>query len=386
MRSSLVAGAALAAGLGVLAGCSALPATGPSTEQIDPPSSSANATVDYVLVNLDQQSVDVLTQYRVTAFAKRFAAPRPAPNQIVGIGDVLSITIFEAGQGGLFSSDYGARVTLTQRVDSDGTITVPYAGRVKAGGEAPSAVERRIVSALEGRAIQPQALVQITETVQRSYVVNGDVGAPGRKPITAAGDRILDAVAGAGGAKQPTYETRITLQRGGHQASAIMKDMIDNPDENVFVLPGDRLFVTRDPEIFLAFGAVSRPGPIEFGNEKLSMLDAVGKSGGLIDNRSDPGAFFLFRYEPESAVKQMKPDYDGRYGAKVPVVYRINLRDPRAYFYARNFTIRDRDVLYVANSALSELQKFLTILGAARQVVQSAQSVDSLVTSVGGGR
>lgn len=383
MRSRFLVGAAVLAGVGLLAGCSALPATGPTTEQIDPPSTSANATPNYVLINLEQTSVDILSQYRVTAFSKRFAAPRPAPNQIVGIGDVLSITVFEAGQGGLFSSDYGARVTLTQRVDSDGSITVPYAGRVKAGGESPSTVERRIVAALEGRAIQPQALVQITETVERSYVVNGEVGSPGRKPITQAGDRVLDAIANAGGARSATYETRVTLQRGSSQGSAIMKDMIDNPPENVFVQPGDRIYVTRDPEIFMAFGAVSKPGPIEFGNEKLSMLEAVGKSGGLIDTRSDPGAFFLFRYEPESAVKQMKPDYDGRYGAKVPVVYRVNLRDPRAYFYAKNFVVRDRDVLYVANSALSELQKFLTILGAARQVVQSAQSVDSLVSRVG---
>lgn len=384
MRSSFAAGVALAAGVGLLAGCSALPATGPSTDQIDPPSSSKNATPNYVLVNLEQQAVDILSQYRVTAFAQRFAAPRPAPNQIVGVGDVLSITIFEAGQGGLFSSDYGARVTLTQRVDSDGSITVPYAGRVKAGGEAPSSVERRIVAALEGRAIQPQALVQITETVQRSYVVNGDVGSPGRKPITAAGDRILDAIANAGGARQATYETRITLQRGSNQASAIMKDMIDNPGENVYVLPGDRLFVTRDPEIFLAFGAVSRPGPVDFGNEKLSLLEAVGKSGGLVDSRSDPGAFFVFRYEPESAVKQMKPDYDGRYGPKVPVVYRVNLRDPRAYFYAKNFTIRDRDVLYVANAAATELQKFLGIIGSVRGVVSTATSIESSVQRVGG--
>lgn len=378
MRSSLVAGAALVVALGVLAGCSALPATGPSTSQIDPPSTDKNATVDYVLVNMDQRTVDILSQYRVTAFSKRFAAPRPAPNQIVGVGDVLSITIFEAGQGGLFSSEYGARVTLAQRVDSDGSITVPYAGRVKAGGESPSAVERRIVAALEGRAIQPQALVQITETVQRSYVVNGDVGAPGRKPITAAGDRLLDAIANAGGAKQATYETRITLQRGSHQASAIMKDMIDNPAENVYVQPGDRLYITRDPEIFMAFGAVPRPGPIDFGNEKLSMLEAVGKAGGLIDTRSDPGAFFVFRYEPGSAVRQMKPDYDGRYGDKVPVVYRVNLRDPRAYFYAKNFTIRDRDVLYVANSPATELQKFLTIIGSIRGLASTATTFDNL--------
>jgi polysaccharide biosynthesis/export protein len=378
MRSRDVLGLAVAAVMaGVLAGCETLPATGPSTNQIVQPSGGP-ALQNYVLVNLDQRAVDILSQYRVTAFAQRFAAPAPAPNQIVGVGDVLTVTLFEAGQGGLFSSEYGARVTLQQRVDSDGSITVPYAGRVRAGGESPQAVERAIVAALEGRAIQPQALVQITETVQRSYVVNGEVNAPGRKPITAAGDRILDAIAGAGGARTQTFETRVTLQRVSKQGSAIMKDMIDNPPENVFVQPGDRIYVTKDPEIFLAFGAVPQPGPIEFGLEKLTLLEAVGKAGGLIDTRSDPGAFFVFRYEPESAVKQMKPDYAGQFGAKVPVVYRVNLRDPQAYFYAKGFTIRDRDVLYVANSAATELQKFLQIIGTVRNVASTVTDVASV--------
>lgn len=376
MRSSTVSGLALiVAAAGLLTGCSTLPATGPSTQDIV---SEQRAIKDFVLVNLDQRVVDIVSQYRVTAFSTRFAAPAPAPSQIVGVGDTLAITVFEAGQGGLFSSDYGSRVSMTQRVDSDGSITVPYAGRVSAGGKSPQAVEKAIVSALEGRAIQPQALVTIQETVQRSYVVNGEVGSSGRKPVTAAGDRILDAIANAGGARQATYETRITLQRGSKQGSAIMKDMIDNPAENVFVQPGDRIYVTKDPEIFLAFGAVPQPGPINFGLEKLTLLEAVGKAGGLLDNRSDPGAFFVFRYEPESAVRQMKPDYKGTFGGKVPVVYRVNLRDPGAYFYAKGFTIRDRDVLYVANAAATELRKFLEILGSIRNVARTAEDVANL--------
>lgn len=379
MRSTLLSGAAaLAAAAGLLSGCSTLPATGPSTEQIDPPSVSNAAIRDYVLVDLNQRVVDIVSQYRVAPFAKRFAAARPAPGQIVGVGDVLAIQLFEAGQGGLFSSDLGARVSLTQRVDSDGSITVPYAGRIVAAGLGPQAVEKKIVTALEGRAIQPQALVQITETVSRSYVVSGEVGSPGRQPVTAAGDRVLDAIAVAGGSKGEPFRTRVTLVRGSAQASAIMKDLITNPADNVYVQPGDRIYLTKDPQLFLAFGAVPSPGPIEFDLEKISLLEAVGKAGGLLDQRSDPGALFLFRYEPASAVRQMQPGYDGRFGDRVPVVYRVNLRDPGAYFYAKAMEVRDKDVLYVANAKLSELQKFLQILASARNVASTAQTVETL--------
>ncbi|MFD1333617.1 polysaccharide biosynthesis/export family protein [Methylopila musalis] len=379
MRSSKVTGAAaIAVATALMSGCSTLPAAGPTTEQIDPPSVSNTAIKDYLLVDLNQRVVDVLSQYRAAPFSRRFSAPQPAPGQIVGVGDVLSVQLFEAGQGGLFSSDLGARVSLTQRVDSDGSITVPYAGRISAAGAGPQTVEKRIVAALEGRAIQPQALVQITETVSRSFVVNGEVGKPGRFPITAAGDRVLDAIATAGGAKNELFQTRVTLVRGSNQASSIMKTLVDNPPDNVFVQPGDRIYLTKDPELFMAFGAVPQPGPIMFDLERISLLEAVGKAGGLMDQRSDPGALFLFRYEPASAARAIRPDYDGRFGERVPMVYRVNLRDPAAYFYAKAFAVRDKDVLYVANAKLSELQKFLSILATARNVAQTAQAVQKL--------
>lgn len=378
MRSSTIIGvAALAVAVGLSSGCSTLPAAGPSTEQIDPP--SVAPLRDYVMVDLNQRVVDILAQYRVAPFAKQFAAARPAPGQIVGPGDVLTIVLFEAGQGGLFSSDQGARVTLVQRVDSDGSITVPYAGRIVAGGFGPQAIEKKIVSALEGRAIQPQALVQVTETVSRSYVVNGEAARPGRYPVTAAGDRVLDAIATAGGAKQQLFQTRVTLVRGSTQATLNMKSLIDSPEDNVYVQPNDRIYLTQDPALFLAFGAVPKPGPVLFDMEKISLLEAVGKAGGLIDQRSDPGALFLFRYEPASAVRQMDPKYDGRFGDRTPVVYRVNLRDPNAYFYAKGLAIRDKDVLYVANAKLSELQKFLLILASARSVAQTASVAQSFV-------
>ena len=71
----------------------------------------------------------------------------------LGIGDVVSVTIFEP-PGGLFvPSDAGARpgnfVTLpNQIVDSNGNITAPYAGTIPAAGRTPSEVQQAINEAL----------------------------------------------------------------------------------------------------------------------------------------------------------------------------------------------------------------------------------------------
>ena len=81
---------------------------------------------------------------------------RPPPPVKLGVGDVVSVTIFEAEPGGLFiPSEPGARpgnfVTLpTQVVDNNGNITVPYAGTIRALGRTPSEVQEAINQALGG--------------------------------------------------------------------------------------------------------------------------------------------------------------------------------------------------------------------------------------------
>src|SRR5262249_31565851 len=81
-------------------------------------------------------------------------ARAPLPRGItLGIGDIVSVTIFEP-PGGLFvPSDARARpgnfVTLpNQIVDSNGNITVPYAGTIPAAGRTPSEVQQAINEAL----------------------------------------------------------------------------------------------------------------------------------------------------------------------------------------------------------------------------------------------
>jgi protein involved in polysaccharide export with SLBB domain len=81
---------------------------------------------------------------------------RPPPRITLGIGDVVSVTIFEAEPGGLFApSEPGTRpgnfVTLpSQVVDTNGNITVPYAGTIRARGRTPAEVQEAINEALSG--------------------------------------------------------------------------------------------------------------------------------------------------------------------------------------------------------------------------------------------
>jgi protein involved in polysaccharide export with SLBB domain len=83
-----------------------------------------------------------------------FSRRLPPRGITLGIGDVVSVTIFEAEAGGLFvPSEAGARpgnfVTLPEQiVDSNGNITVPYAGTIRAAGRTPTEVQQAIIEAL----------------------------------------------------------------------------------------------------------------------------------------------------------------------------------------------------------------------------------------------
>lgn len=356
------------------AGCAILPKDGPSAAKI------TNINADqyyarYLVVDVTPSVVQALSAFRPKPFAEQFGTSKPAPTQRLGAGDVLQITLFESGQGGLFSSDTGSRVSFTANVDSSGRVTVPYGGRVRAAGRTPGEFEQAIVQALEGKAIQPQALVTLTTPVSNSIVVNGEVGSPGRFPISPAGDRLLDAIATAGGARTSAFETEVRLERRGQTGRVLMKRLVDNPRENVYVLPGDKIFVSRSPLVFTVFGSAGTPGAINFETEELSLIEALGKVRGLNDFRADPTGVFLFRYEPDYIARAVKPDYKGHFGESAPVVYRINMNDPQSYLIANGFMVREKDVLYVASAPGSQLLKFFQILNGVGGAANSATAL-----------
>jgi len=52
-----------------------------------------------------------------------------------------------------------------------------------------------------------------------------------------------------------------------------------------------------------------------------------------------------------------------RNGGRFPSNYRLDMRNAGSYFLARQFGVRDKDIVYVANARLNEVQKFLSLLG-----------------------
>lgn len=353
-----------------VAGCTALPGQGPSTSAFTQ-SSAAQSGFELVDVDADVLAVLGSTDMPTLSFGGRGTAQAPA----ISVGDRVAVSVFEAGSGGLFigagdpeSAGTGPNTGAIpqQVVGSDGSITVPYVGRVRVAGLTQGQAEQRIRTALEGQAIQPQVLISVVQQTGSSVTVIGAVGGGGRVPLSQAGDRVLDVLAAAGGVSIPVQDAMINVSRGGHTASVPMRDIVANPSENIYVRSGDTITVTAEPLVFFSAGATGRNAEVPFGGESITVQQAVSRAGGLLDNRANPSGVFLLRLENPQVVSQLIPSSPLlSTGGLVPVAYRFDFRDPYALFLAQAMEMRHHDTLFVTNAALSDFSKLTQLFNAA---------------------
>jgi polysaccharide export outer membrane protein len=369
VSASLLASSIVA---GVLAACSIMPTTGPEIGEIHRSEQTSDPDrLPYALVKVNPQVVDGLATW-APRIANTFTDQRP-PRQIkFGIGDTVSVSIFEAAAGGLFIPiEAGVRpgnfVTLpNQNVDPSGNITVPYAGAVRVANRTPAEVQQEIVNALKNRAIEPQAVVALVDQRTSLISVLGDVNNSNRFPANAAGERILDAITRAGGPKSQGYDEWVMLEREGRRATAPFGALVYEPSNNIWVHPNDTIYLYKEPQTFLAFGAFTanaisggQQGIINFDAWRLSLAEAIGKASGLSDNTAEPAAVFLYRGETREVAQRLGIDCSRFPGPIIPVIYNVNLRNPDGYFLATKFQMRNKDVIYIANATSVEISKAL---------------------------
>jgi polysaccharide export outer membrane protein len=387
--------AGMAAGL--LSACSELPGTGPKSMAIDAfPTASlkSNAALPYAVVDISADTLGFLSQPSLIAFQGAFPDKRPKPEQVVGVGDVLNISIFEAAPGGLFTpaTAAGARpgnfVDLpAQAVDQKGSIYVPYAGEIPAAARTLPDIQQAIVARLRNRAIEPQVVVSLNQQHSSVVSVLGDVNTPGVLALNSVGERLLALVARAGGPKFEAIESYVTLQRDGKQVRVLLSRIVHDPRENIFIRPNDVIFISHEAPTFTALGALNQNvfgfnSEITFDVETLTLSQAIGKAGGLNDQQSDPGEVFIYRYEDRTLLQKMGIDTKRFSYERIPTIYHVNLRDPSGILLAAGFQMRTKDVMYVANARVVDYYKLLTLINnTANTVANTATAVTGVNTA-----
>ena len=301
----------------------------------------------------------------------------------INIGDVLDITIWEAPPavlfGGALSSTGSGNAQQTklpeQMVSSAGTISVPFIGDVSVLGKTPVQVQNIIKGRLKKMANQPQ----VQNNAANVSVIRA--GNSVRMPLTAAGERVLDAVAAVGGSTANVQDTNVQLTRGNVVRTIALEDLVAHPRQNILLRRGDVVTMITNPSTFTSMGAVGHTQQIGFSVKGLSLAEAVGRMGGLQDYSADARGVFVFRYAPlselppEKQSKWVEKGYGDR--AEIPVVYRLNLADANSMFWMQRFPVKDKDVVYVSNAPMAEVRKFLSFVFS--PVVSGANSINNLV-------
>jgi polysaccharide export outer membrane protein len=324
-----------------------------------------------------------VANFSASTLNRRFGIGGRAGNVVIGVGDQLRVSIFEAGSEGLFSTSESKQTNLDIVVQPDGKAAIPYVGSIRFEGMTLERARQAILDALRNKAVQPDVIVTSISTASRNVTVSGAVGKPSMVPLSLAGETITEIIAKAGGPSSQPYESYVTLVRGKRTGTVLMTSIIQNPSENIYVQPGDQIFVTHDPRTFTALGEFHKNGRIGFGSNDVNLLEAVALAGGGTDASANAEGYLIFRYEEPEIVsdvlgqarfhdlvaKGMAPNGEGRY----PIVYRFDMSAADTMIIGQNFPIKNRDVIYASRHPTVDFNKFMRLIATPIGIARNAQ-------------
>jgi polysaccharide export outer membrane protein len=356
------------------AGCSTLPASGPTGHNILNRSSRTQGQLPFGVVELDKAAA--LPAAPGTS-ASTLTPPVLAPTDLVGPGDVLNIAIYEAGVS-LFGSsrlaaaagaggaafDTSANAEKIQvRVDDSGYVTLPFTGPIRAEGQTARELAILIRLGLRGLSQDPQVLVTFEQSLTSSIIVAGEIDRPGRLVLNTNRETLIDSIALAGGFKGEAKDVVARVERAGQAYEIRLGDLLSLPNLDFQIAPGDRVILISRPQSFSVLGAPNKSEEIRFPKTRLTLAQAVAMSGGASPSAGDAAAIFVFRYVVQGD------------GSEAPVVYHLNMMKPGAYFLSQRFAMRDGDLLYVGNARANQPTKFIQLLSQLFAPIVTVRSV-----------
>jgi polysaccharide export outer membrane protein len=382
--------AIVASSMAMLASC--VPNDGPLASKVEhagaPKTTSiAKTGVVFDVVNVDQRIANSVTALGHPSLARTFGFGSAPGTPVIGIGDELSVLIFEAGPDGLFSTTERKSTNIPVVVQPNGFGQIPYAGAIKFAGKTLEAARQEVAQALKAKAVEPDVVVNISKNYSRMVSVQGAVNQPQMVVLGLSPQPLSSVIAVAGGPAKPPYDSYVTMTRGRKSSTVLLQSVIDDPKEDIMIQPRDKIFLTYDPQTFTALGNVYKSGKIPFEASTLTLVEAAALTGGARAELADPKGYFIFRYEYEAVYRQvvgeqrfrdlmrdgMGPDREGRY----PIVYRIDMSDPQSYLVTQSFPVRNKDVLYLARHPTTDFVKFVQIIRGPVGLARDAQVINS---------
>ena len=202
-----------------------------------------------------------------------------AAGRVLTAGDVLQVNVVNQ-----------AELNTTARIEPDGTLSLPYVGRIKAAGLTEDQLRQQITAALKKADVvkDPQVLVELT-TFGTQVSVLGEVGLPGTftldRPTT-----LIQVLSRAGGVKEDAGAGTVVLRRRGPKGAIVYRynvKAIESGESggDVFLLNNDEVYVEQS-SVYYLYGYVNRPGEYPLGRS-VSVAQAIAVAGGVAPLGSD---------------------------------------------------------------------------------------------------
>lgn len=359
LLKNLIAGAAALA----LAGCATLSRT---DFPVDADAQAALADSDVNIIQLTPQNIRSYTT------AKRARHPQgdlPAMSAtwqyFVGVGDVLSITVWDHPELTLPAGEQRSQLESGSSVDTRGEIFYPYIDRVKAAGRTVGEIQQELTERLAEYIPDPQIEVKVAAYNSQKVLVTGAVNRPGSVTISNIPLTLLEAVNGSGGLHPAADSTHVTVQRGGQTYYIHLKEFLSSGrvDGNPVLQGGDIVNVpVHENNVAYVLGQIMQPGPVDLGSDGLNLTEAISQRGGLAENTADAQGIFVFRTTR---------------GDQSIDVFQLDATTPLAFVLATRFVMHPQDVVYIVTDPAVQWNAVIAALVPSISAVRGLQAIES---------
>lgn len=348
-------------------------APGPRTQAILTENKSVfvqrEASTPFAVVRLSTASAKRASHWLDRTTAAGFLQDTSADPFIIGRGDILAISIVSTSESGYIDltnstlSPISTTNLPAQEVGSDGMVSVPPLGRVRAQGSTAQAFERFLERRLGEVLVDPSVIVSIADRRSARVSVLGNVANPGTYSINQNNTRLVEVIADAGGPDQEfiSENLEIRVSRGGRTGRARLDEVYENPRLNIHIKPGDVVSVERPVHRLTVLGAGGANGTLIYNEADLSLAEALGRASGLINRRADRRGVFVYRELPTEAARSLGVDTTAFGQRPVPTIFNLDLSKPEALFAAKDFKVGEQDLVYISNSLYEEINALFTV-------------------------
>ncbi len=358
MNWSDVGGAAKIALVAILGLSACVPVS--STDFPVSAEAQANAPMDNVsIIRLTPQNIGA---YRAPEQMSRGGARLPSSpgnwQYQVGVGDVLSITVWDHPELTLPAGPQRSQLESGSWVNADGRIFYPYIGQLAVAGESIVNIQQDLTEMLAEFIPDPQVEVKVAAFNSQKVVITGAITQPGSLPVTNLPLSLIEAVNAVGGLRDGADARQVTVRRGGQNYYVDLQAFLENGRSvnNPLLRGGDIVNVPNmENNVAYVLGQISSPGPVDLGARGINLTDAISRQGGLVEGRANAKGIFVFRDQGSGIA-----------------VFQLDAATPLAFVLATEFTLHPQDVVYIVSDPAAKwnsiIERLLPSISAIRAV------------------